>query len=54
MSRIKPYTTNQQTWDNILQKQLCIYESKTILLESNEINKFLNDIVNILKKINMF
>ena len=51
MSRIKPYTTNQQTWDNILQKQLCIpMNQRQYSWESNEINKFLNNIFNIFEE----
>jgi hypothetical protein len=46
MSRIKPWTTNQESWNTILQKNLRIpMNQREYSWESSEINKFLNDII---------
>jgi hypothetical protein len=48
MSRIKPYTTNQETWNTILQKNLKIpMNQREYSCELKEINKFLVDIFKI-------
>ena len=48
MSRIKPYTTNQESWNTILQKKLRIpMNQREYSWEEEEINKFLDDIFKI-------
>lgn len=48
MSRIKPYTTNQESWNTILQKKLRIpMNQREYSWEETEINKFLDDIFEI-------
>ena len=48
MPRDKPYTTNQVTWDTILQKNLRIpMNQREYSWESQEIQKFLDDIFKI-------
>lgn len=48
MSRIKPYTTNQASWDTILQKKLRIpMNQREYSWENKEIFKFLDDIFKI-------
>lgn len=48
MSRIKPYTTNQVSWNTILQKNLRIpMNQREYSWESNHITKFLDDIFKI-------
>jgi uncharacterized protein with ParB-like and HNH nuclease domain len=48
MSRIKPYTTNQESWNTILQKKLRIpMNQREYSWEEAEINKFLDDIFEI-------
>ena len=45
MSRIKPYTTNQESWNNILQKKLRIpMNQREYSWGEEEIYKFLDDI----------
>jgi len=51
MSRIKPYTTNQESWGSILQKQLRIpMNQREYSWELTEINKFLDDIFKIFEE----
>jgi hypothetical protein len=51
MSRIKPYTTNQVSWNTILQKNLRIpMNQREYSWESKEINKFLYDIFEIFEE----
>ena len=51
MSRIKPYTTNQESWGSILQKQLRIpMNQREYSWELSEINKFLDDIFKIFEE----
>ena len=46
MSRITPWTTNQESWHTILQKNLRIpMNQREYSWETPEINKFLNDII---------
>ena len=48
MSRNKPYTTNQETWNTILQKKLTIpMNQREYSWEKEEIDKFLEDIFKI-------
>jgi hypothetical protein len=48
MSRIKPYTTNQESWNTILQKKLRIpMNQREYSWEEEEIYKFLDDIFKI-------
>ena len=48
MSRIKPYTTNQESWNTILQKKLRIpMNQREYSWEEEEISKFLDDIFKI-------
>ena len=48
MSRIKPYTTNQESWNSLLQKQLRIpMNQREYSWEEEEITKFLDDIFKI-------
>lgn len=48
MSRIKPYTTNQETWNNILQKYVRIpMNQREYSWTSENISRFLDDIFNI-------
>ena len=48
MSRIKPYTTNQESWNTILQKKLRIpMNQREYSWEEPEISKFLDDIFKI-------
>lgn len=48
MSRVKPYTSNQQSWSSILQKPLKIpMNQREYSWESAEITKFLDDIFKI-------
>jgi hypothetical protein len=51
MSRIKPYTTNQETWNTILQKNLKIpMNQREYSWELKEINKFVVDIFKIFEE----
>jgi hypothetical protein len=51
MSRIKPYTTNQESWNTILQKKLTIpMNQREYSWEEQEIIKFLDDIFQIYKE----
>ena len=51
MSRIKPYTTNQETWNTILLKKLRIpMNQREYSWEEIEINKFLDDIFKIFEE----
>ena len=51
MSRIKPYTTNQESWNTILQKKLTIpMNQREYSWGENEIHIFLNDIINIFEE----
>ena len=48
MSRIKPYTTNQETWNHILQKNVRIpMNQREYSWTSENISRFLDDIFNI-------
>lgn len=48
MSRVKPYTTNQESWNTILQKKLRIpMNQREYSWEEEEITKFLDDIFKI-------
>jgi len=47
MSRIKPYTTNQESWITILQKKLRIPMNQRDYSWQEEVNKFLDDIFKI-------
>ena len=48
MSRIKPYTTNQESWNSLLQKKLRIpMNQREYSWEEEEITKFLDDIFKI-------
>jgi hypothetical protein len=51
MSRNKPYTTNQESWNTILQKKLRIpMNQREYSWEEKEITKFLDDIFKIFKE----
>ena len=51
MSRIKPYTTNQESWNTILQKKLRIpMNQREYSWEEKEITKFLDDIFKIFEE----
>ena len=51
MSRQKPYTTNQESWNTILQKNLRIpMNQREYSWEKEEIKKFLDDIFNIFEE----
>jgi len=51
MSRIKPYTTNQESWNTILQKKLRIpMNQREYSWEEEEISKFLDDIFKIFEE----
>ena len=51
MSRIKPYTTNQETWSTLLQMPLKIpMNQREYSWESAEITKFLDDIFHIFEE----
>ena len=48
MSRIKPYTTNQESWNTILQKKLRIpMNQREYSWDEEQISKFLDDIFKI-------
>jgi len=50
-SRIKPYTKNQETWNNILQRKLRIpMNQREYSWTSREITKFLEDIFRIFEE----
>jgi len=50
MSRSKPYSTNQETWNNILQKPLTIpMEQREYSWDNDQVRKFLIDLINIFK-----
>jgi hypothetical protein len=51
MARSRPYRTNQETWNTILQKNLQIpMNQREYSWETNEITKFLDDIFNIFEE----
>ena len=51
MSRVKPYTTNQESWNTILQKKLRIpMNQREYSWEEKEITKFLDDIFKIFEE----
>ncbi len=51
MSRTKPYTTNQETWNTILQKNLRIpMNQREYSWEYKQIIKFIEDIIKINEK----
>ena len=52
MPRLKPYTTNQESWNTILQKYLRIpMNQREYSWETTEITKFLDDIFNLTRLI---
>jgi len=51
MPRIKPYTTNQESWSKILQKNICIPMSqRTYSWKTEEVTKFIDDIITIFEE----
>ena len=52
MSRLKPYTTNQESWNTILQKKLRIpMNQREYSWETTEIKRFLEDIFKIFESL---
>lgn len=51
MTRVKPYFTNQESWFNILRKNICIPMSqREYSWESKDVKKFIGDIINIFEE----